>query len=281
MSVKDQDNGLFVLKYKNKVFYKALWNKEFCELRGTVIDADYNIVSRPFTKIFNYGEKDAPIFADTDKVTAVTKINGFMGAGTWHNDELLVSTTGTTNSEFADLARSYLEKGKDLFKEYSMFTFIFEIVDPKDPHVVAEQAGAYLLGARLKDWDAKNHGAAEGTLDMLAEQYGFLRPDWKRTTFGEIRKEVISVDHEGFVVYNDNKEIKFKSPFYLATKFFGRKTEKRLNEILDDPREAKRIVDEEYYIAIEYLADHKEEFIAMPEQDRFEFLRTYFKKEVL
>jgi len=282
ISVKDQGNGLFVLKYKNKVFYKSLWTPEMCELRGTVVDADYNIVSRPFTKIFNFGEKKAPKFDDDERVYAVTKVNGFMGAATWHDGELLVSTTGTTNSDYAKLAKTYIESKQILISDYPNFTFIFEIVDVSDPHVVEEKFGAYLLGARKKDWGASNHDIDEIILDTLAANYGFRRPAWKVTTFGEVRAEVRNVNHEGFVVYTeDGKELKFKSPFYLATKFFGRKTQERLTAILDDPREAKKIIDEEYYVAIEYLADHKDKFLAMNEQDRFAFLRDYFEKEVL
>jgi hypothetical protein len=67
----------------------------------------------------------------------------------------------------------------------------------------------------------------------------------------------------------------------LATKFFGRKTPERLEKLLDDPREAKRIIDEEYYVAIDYLAEHKDEFLEMNEWDRMTFLRDFFDREVL
>ena len=41
--------GLFVLKYKRKVFYDNLWTPELQELRGLVVDEDWNIVVHPFT----------------------------------------------------------------------------------------------------------------------------------------------------------------------------------------------------------------------------------------
>ena len=54
---------LSVIKYKKRVFYDNLWNDILEECRGLVVDADFNIVSRPFTKIYNYGvEKRAPKF---------------------------------------------------------------------------------------------------------------------------------------------------------------------------------------------------------------------------
>ncbi len=45
-------NGLTLLKYKPKVFYKNLWNTgpQLLEARGHVIDENGECVSRPFKK---------------------------------------------------------------------------------------------------------------------------------------------------------------------------------------------------------------------------------------
>ena len=81
VSMKPTGNGLFVLKYKKKVFFNDLWNDYLEECRGTIVDADFNVVSRPFTKVYNYGvETRAPKLPDSTLVTAYRKVNGFMVA---------------------------------------------------------------------------------------------------------------------------------------------------------------------------------------------------------
>src|SRR5210317_2114978 len=69
---------LQVVKYKNKVFYKDLWTPELCEMRGLVVDKDWNVIVRPFDKIFNRGELLAPNWDHGEPVIAVRKVNGFM-----------------------------------------------------------------------------------------------------------------------------------------------------------------------------------------------------------
>lgn len=282
VSVKKQAPNTTVLKYKNKVFYKNLWTPELCELRGTVIDDDWDIVQRSFTKIFNVGESKAPIIHRDSPVTAPEKINGFMGVATIRDDELFISTTGSIASDFADLARKHIEK-LDCSVMNPNLSYTFEICDESDQHIVPEKFGAHLLGARVKSWGAAQHAMTEHALDQLAEEMGAMRPAWQRYhTYQELKDKVRTVNHEGFVIWDDfGNEVKIKSPYYLATKFFGRKTPERLEKLLDDPREAKRIIDEEYYVAIDYLAAHKDTFLEMNEWDRMTFLRDFFDAEVL
>jgi len=282
ISVKKQAPNTTVLKYKNKVFYKNLWTPELCELRGTVVDDDFNVIQRTFTKIFNVGEDKAPRILNGSAVTAPEKVNGFMGAATIHEGKLFVSTTGSIASDFADMARKHIEKLKWEKFDPSL-SYTFEICDESDQHIVPELFGAHLLGARLKRWDADQHALTEEALDRFADKIGAMRPAWQRyDTFQELKEKVRTVNHEGFVIWDDKgNEVKIKSPYYLATKFFGRKTPERLEKLLDDPREAKRIIDEEYYVAIDYLAAHKDEFLEMGEWDRMTFLREFFDREVL
>lgn len=283
ISVKKQAPNTTVLKYKNKVFYKNWWTPELCELRGTVVDDNFDIVQRPFTKIFNLHESKCPKIHRDEPVMGVEKVNGFMAAATIRDDKLFISTTGSISSDFSDLARKHIEKLNWKVMSPSS-TYIFEICDPTDPHVVPEEAGAYLLGTRLKRWEnAKQHNLSESILDMVAEQMGAFRPKYRRyDTFQALLDEVRQVRHEGFVVWNDEgKELKIKSPYYLAVKFLGRKTEKRINELLNDPQAARQILDEEYYIVIDYLAENKDKFIGMTEQERFAFLREFFDNEII
>lgn len=285
VTCKTQLNGLKVLKYKNRVFYKNLWTPELVECRGTVVDDDYNIIQRPFTKIFNLHERGTKIDPDTI-VTAPRKVNGFMGALTMYMGKPLVSTTGSLDSEFADMAYTMLsnagafrmaqDAGADI-------TWIFEIVHPNDPHIVPEDIGVYLLGARRTTWNAAQHHYTEIQLDDAVQYYNneMKRPDWYRMPFKYILDINRKIDHEGFVCFTDDGyELKLKSPQYLVKKFLARiRADKLMKVIEDTPHLLKERVDEEFYSLIDHVVDRKEDFILMSEQSRLGFVTEFIEAE--
>lgn len=58
--------GLSVLKYDRKVFFNNLWNKDkrLLDCRGIVVDENNNIISYPFTKVFNLFENGTKVERD-------------------------------------------------------------------------------------------------------------------------------------------------------------------------------------------------------------------------
>ena len=148
VSMRPAGDGIYVLKYKKTVFYDNLWNDFLEECRGTIVDKDFNVISRPFTKIYNYGiEAKAPVLADDVLVTAYRKVNGFMVAMTWYNGDVLVSTTGSTDSDYVNMAKEMMLKHMP-WTDWQMAlrgaegtTLMFECVHPNDPHIIPEQAG--------------------------------------------------------------------------------------------------------------------------------------------
>ncbi len=212
--VKQYDNGLKVLKYKNKVFFKNLWDKDTINARGLVLDEDDNIVNYPFTKVFNLGENDTTV--DPERmVICPRKVNGFMACATMHKGDLLISTTGSLDSDFVELAKKYITKVPN-----DGISYMFEICDPSDPHVVPEEVGAYLIGGRKKVLNS--HLIWEEALDDIAKIYGYKRPEvWE----GKFKDLPLDVKHEGYMVrdYHTEKTLcKIKSKHYLFTKFWMR-----------------------------------------------------------
>jgi len=276
--------GLFVEKYSNRVFYDALWNSDpaLIESRGIVKDADGNVVIRPFTKIFNRHENGTDIKRD-EKVLAVQKINGFMGAATYvpSRDQVVVSTTGSLDSEYVDLAIKTLmftPYVNDYIRcEYNKaghpMTYLFEIVDPSDPHIIQEEPGAYLIGARYVD-DARPYFSTyfhECYLDVAAEKMKVKRPkhwgwpDYPR--FSDVVQEAKVCKHEGFVVYGQESKtvLKIKSPYYLMSKAAAR--------IKDISTLDRKRVDEEFYPLIDALQCVASEFNSLSEQERLNAVR--------
>lgn len=276
ISVKEQKD-LLVLKYKNKVFYKNLWNEFLIECRGLVLDKNYNIVQRPFTKIYNWGENNSYFHHDT-KIIAMRKINGFMIAATIHNDELLVSTTGSLTSEFVKLGYKWLKPYemyiRELMYKLGDVTLIFEIVDETDPHIVKEIPGIYLLGIRKKEWNTPQYFYSMTKMSNIAKNSeGWYFPSFmENISVTDALKICKSSRREGYVLINNDKSIKVKSPYYKITKFLARK--RNLDLFSDD---IFKTIDEEFYDLIRYLRNIN--FLEMNEQEKVLTIRAFLHNE--
>lgn len=267
--------GLFVKKYKRKVFYDNLWNEELLESRGRVYDVEGNVVINPFTKIFNYGENGTTI-PDDEQVLAVFKINGFMAAATYilDIDQVVISTTGSLDSDFVKLAEKHItERIKNYIKNFSKSvepcTFLFEICDSSDPHIIVEEPGAYLIGKRsVKDITYyKSTPIKEVILDCDALSMDCYRPGWTIGTFSQIKSELKDCTYEGMVIYGENTVLKIKTPYYLATKAIARSK--------DIFKLKRQFIDEEYYPLIEHFKGIKG-FNEFTEEQKLHLIRNYF-----
>lgn len=282
------NHELQVLKYSKQVFYKNLWNDALEWCRGTVVDSDFNLVSVPFQKIYNYGiEKRAPKIAPETKVTAYRKVNGFMAQITWHKDTLIIGTTGSLGGDFVQYIKDMMvthapmEKWEAWIKAHATETHLFEVVHPDDPHIIPETAGMYYLGSRLKQYDAIHseyglHRVCQ--IQIRACELGcFAAEGYADVPFSEIQSMVKQCKHEGFVIYTeDGKATKIKSQWYLVQKWVARNpnTDKIMNNQIFNQ------VDEEYYGLIHHLRNNIEHYTALDEQNRLEFVRQYFSANV-
>ena len=279
---KSYDNGSSVYKYTKRVFYDALWNEDsrILEARGIVLDAEGNVVIWPFTKVFNHGENNTT--CDTDKeVIVVDKLNGFMAAATIYKGELLVSTTGTLDSEYVAMARKHIEK---LNTNCMMdeCTYIFEICDPDDPHIVEELAGAHLIGVRV---NSAGIMFGEPFLDYEATLLGAWRPSWIRTSFGVACDMAKSTNGEGFMirdVASGEHLMKIKSPHYLTKKALMRLGSRQIEVMFTEPEVFRQRLDEEFYSVYDHILEQGKDFWASKnEVERREFLENYFKGDIV
>ncbi|STZ07265.1 RNA ligase [Moraxella caprae] len=292
---------LFVLKYKRDVFFNNTFDNALLEMRGLVLDKYNNIIVRPFKKVFNYSERIAkkskyPISIDDNHlVDAVLKVNGFLGVCTYvaldethpsyhasFNHQVLYSTTGSLDSDFAKMNKAHCEKYEPLFKQYPNHTFLFEITDEKDVHIIKEVFGETLIGiidvASGRQFDENELNAIADKFNAEQNAIGsgitITRPQMiKSIAFGELKALLKTVEHEGFMVFdNASKEMlfKLKSPYYLISKFLGRSNATNLGRKLD-----KRNVDEEYYPLIDYIKDNKEKFNQLSELNKIAFIQEF------
>jgi hypothetical protein len=287
VSMKEVGEDLYILRYKKKVIFDALWNDYLEECRGTIVDGNFNVISRPFTKIYNYGvEARSPLFTDFTTVTAYRKVNGFMVAMTWYDDDILVSTTGSIDSPFVAYAKEMMlhhqtwGQWQTAVRMNEGATLMFECVHPDDPHIVPEDIGMYFLGWRMNSWDSEMPGRG---LDIAKAWKNFALTccscgyaEAFDTTVADLLALNKTVKHEGFVAYAaSGQAFKVKSPYYLVAKYVSRnpKTDKLLTP------KAKEIVDEEYYDLIDHLRENIESFTALTEQERLDYVRRYLEAQ--
>ncbi|QHZ59993.1 hypothetical protein PJKIFABJ_00038 [Pseudomonas phage PE09] len=287
---KRYENGLSVFKYARKVFYDALWNTDplLLEARGIVLDDDGNKIIWPFTKVFNHNENGAgaELRADT-KIVAPRKVNGFMAACRMYKGELIVSTTGSLDSDFAVLARQHIEERSsdhlmNLLIAADPYTLLFEICDPSDPHIVEENTGAWLIGARnMTDGSM----APEKMLDWMAENIGALRPEVFYGTFSELWIMAQECKHEGFMVIDaetGETVMKIKSPHYLTKKFLMRMGAKKVDQMFNEKSEFLKTIDEEFYHVVHYITRWftVERWTAYTDAERRAVIEMYFHEIV-
>lgn len=218
---------LEIFKYARKVHFDAdawIYKPELRECRGHVYDrVSKKLVQAAPPKSFNHGEngywKHMP---DSAKVAVARKINGFLACVTSHNGELVVSTTGSLDSDFVALAKEHLPM--EAFPYSTILdsrTFFFEICDSKrDPHIVKEDDGAHLLGSRCKN-----------TGNIFPMNAIVM-------TFGEAREMAENAMHEGFMVYDVEDETlnslcKLKSPYYIGKKTLMRMGTRRVEALYE------------------------------------------------
>mgnify|MGYP002712075013 CR=1 FL=1 len=277
---------LTIFKYTKRVFFDNLWNEDprLLDARGIVLDSDGNKVIWPFTKVFNYGENGTTVPRD-QKVKWVRKVNGFMAAARWHNDSLLVSSTGSLTSDYVQLAHQVITKYAGsrcaLWASLHEYTMMFEICDPSDPHIVAEEAGAYLIGMREMK---TGRMMSEQFCDWVAVKIGCKRPEHGEALFSEVVKWSKLCEHEGFMIRSlETGELllKLKSVYYLTKKFLMRMGGSKVDFIYDQTEKLKETIDEEYYCVLDFITQNinREYWKELTDQERRETLEGFFNEQ--
>lgn len=277
-------NGRVIIKYARKVFYNNLWLKHplLVEARGHVFDElTGQLLVAPPTKVFNLHENGAGTdIPQNREVSAVRKVNGFLACVTFIGDEMLVSTTGSLESDFVHMARKHLNKlNWDKIGRPQGQTFHFEICDPDDPHITAELPGAYLIGQRAH---SDLSSAWEVHLNDTAYQLGAHRPGEFDIKWGDLLGMLAGCKHEGFMVRDSvtgETLVKLKSPHYLTKKFLMRMNSLKVVQMFTDKETLLQTCDEEFYSVIHKITRYHtlESWGAMDDQERRRYIEDYFE----
>lgn len=291
-SQSDSSGTLKVYKYSKRTFWDNAWDQSpwLAKARGIVVDVGGRIVSHPFDKLFNYGENGTALnLPDELPIVAVDKLNGFLGICSAHpfkRGELLVHTQGSFEGEFVDYFKTYLMQPRTRgligrFLSRHDVTLMFEVLHPNDPHIIAypqEMMGIHLLGIRgkaLSDLPWTEEG-----VDAAAREMELRRPSWSRTTLGKLKSRLREGFIEGYVVRKDTNEqrhlFKWKTPYYLTTKFLGRLSSSKINHMFGNPNSFKQTLDEEFYQLVDLITTRfdKRALLEMSHNERILIVRN-------
>jgi len=274
LATMKNDGKYTTFKYHRKAMYDYLWYKipELLDCRGHVYcNTTKELVQAAPRKSFNYLERNywSTMPLDTP-VEMYKKINGYLGCATIHEGELLVSTTGSTTSEYAQWAKELL---LSTYRNYDMLlddktTTVFEVIVPQDPHIVQERQGLHLLGVREKDTgDFYPMGAgARCTLEQALEIAKHDRG-------------------EGFMMYpmlpdgsyDYNNCCKLKTPYYIGKKKLMRMTAKNVEIMYKNGFETAITLPNMWYDAPHMIVSTvpKDTWLAMNDQQRRVILEDF------
>ena len=268
------DGKYSTFKYARKAMYEYLWKKvpALCESRGHVYcNSTKELVQAAPRKSFNYLERgywlDIPL--DTP-VEMHKKVNGYMACATLHNDELIVSTTGTTTSDYAMWAKELILQdwyNYDIVID-DQYSCLFEVVVAQDPHIVEERQGLHLLGVREK---------STGNFHPMGESI--------RCTLSQAL-EIAKYDRgEGFMLYpmlpdglyDYNNCCKLKTPYYIGKKKLMRMTAKNVEIMYKNGFEIANTLPEMWYDVPRMIVSnvHKDTWLAMNDQQRRVILEDF------
>lgn len=265
-------NGKFTtFKYAKKVMYDYLWDKhpELKYCRGQTYDnTNGNLVTLPPTKTFNYLENGTwkDVALDT-QVVLYKKINGFLAVLSIYQGEIIVSTTGTTKSDYAKLATEIiLERfDKDKILEVgSDSSWLFEICHPSDPHIVNEEYGAHYLGR------------------MFHSDGSFTPGSYPVFTDLENALKLVKIGRgEGFMMYNANGNCcKLKTDYYVGKKKLMRMNKGNVNRMYKNGFEIANKLPEMWYDMPRKIvsAFGQESWNAMTDQQRRAYIEDVEKE---
>lgn len=200
------DADLFIYNYTAKAQYERVWNEITLNCRGLIMDADRNIVARPFAKFFNLGELEETQIPNMP-FEVYDKMDGSLGILYWVENTPFIATRGSFNSDQAVKAThmlhtTYADAIKHLNPDH---TYLFEIIYPENRIVVDYGAKEELvLLAVIDSATGEEFELPEIGLPLVKRYHGIH--DFK---------ELVSLqeaNREGFVV-------KFHNNFRLKVKF--------------------------------------------------------------
>lgn len=234
---------LRIINYTESAQYDNEWNNVTKQCRGLIVDANNNVIARPFDKFLNYGQNQADILLLDYEVQVTDKMDGSLGIiyhlrgeGYWE-----AATRGSFNSDQADFANDLLRE-RFYGKLDPTWTYLVEIIYPGNRIVLdyGDQKDLVLLGAR---------NIKTGAVRLPNEVTEWVGPRTQTFSYKTLREALAAPQRpnaEGFVVYFPELDhrIKIKQDDYIALhKIVTGLTKRRIWESMKERKSLEEILD--------------------------------------
>jgi len=136
---KHPEYNIWILNYSPKAQSKRFWDEYTMACRGMVVDADGNILARPFQKFLNFEEHDPSDIDLSQDFDIFEKMDGSLIILFYYDlyKIWIVASRGSFISEQSIVAKKMLEsKNNVYFKLNKKCTYLFEIIYPENRIVV-------------------------------------------------------------------------------------------------------------------------------------------------
>ena len=215
---KHPEYDIWILNYSKETAFERAWDIYTLSCRGLVVDAEGNVLARPYMKFFNYEEVVETVNINRP-FEAYEKMDGSLIILFYYakTQEWLVASRGSFISDQAVMARKIVEDKIDTILLSSAHTYIFELIAPTNRIVVnyGDVEDLVLLGMIERD------GGNEVSYDeMVYEHSNHLNIVKRYYTYDDIFsvediRNFQEDNREGFVIrFEDGNRIKVKFDEY-------------------------------------------------------------------
>jgi len=223
--VESQDGRFALYNYTDLATYSRTWTRETRLCRGLIEEiGSGEIVCRPFSKFFNYGEAFAPALpSEWHNVEATAKLDGSMVA-VWYDefvDDWRCTTRGSFVSDQASAALVWLRNHARLDLLSPHFTYVCEWTAPDNRVVLKYDKPQLSLLAEIRTYDGAEMCLSPDQLKQEADSIGLGCP--RAWTFSDIdaisRAQQVESGVEGWALRWPNGEhferVKVKTDEYI------------------------------------------------------------------
>lgn len=207
--------NMLIWNYTPVTQFSKAWDEVTLQARGLITDYYGQIISRPFSKFFNYGEYQGEIPAE-QYPSISEKMDGSLGILYKHGDTIGIATRGSFESDQAIhatgiLNQYLLDRGADWIKPG--WTYLFEIIYPTNRIVVDYGDRDELVLLAILDTETGED------VPMYAVDHGWAGPV---VQFVDSHRDLDSLaaenkpNHEGYVVrFSNGLRLKVKFEEYV------------------------------------------------------------------
>ena len=284
---KHPEYDIWILNYSPKTQGSGFWDDYTLSCRGLVIDADGNILARPFQKFKNYEEHDPKEIDLTQPFVIYEKLDGSLIIVFYYEvkREWIVASRGSFISEQAMEAKKMMGLKTDRLNKNC--TYLFEIIYPENRIVVdyGERRELVLLANIITET------GEEIPHDELVRLYSSYFTVVRLFDMGEITdlaqlKELDEDNHEGFVIrFEDGFRVKVKFSEYvrlhgILTNVSNLTVWEHLKNNYDFDELLDRVPDEFYNWLKKTAAQLQSQYHEIERQALLEFVRIYHVNEI-